>query len=143
MARDLDATRITLNYAKGAVTLTRGLAKALFGPTYGSIADPGAAKTIDVKSHTRVRVIGGPGKAVAAHSYTIRKFPTMDSGGAQGGQVVTVVLASGERWSVRVSGSMAEFCLFMGSKLSAAGVQFISERGTIYGPFGLQATLAS
>lgn len=140
MARDPLAARVVFNYDGGAATMTRGLADALFGVDWRINQNLPADKTVSVKSHSRVRVINGPSKTVGAYSYTFKAWPTMDSETASGGQPVRVVLANGDDWTVRVSGGLAVFCDWLRKELTASGVNVISERGTIYGPFGLVTT---
>lgn len=139
MAKDPKGVRVTFNYAKGAATMTRGLADALFGVTWRGDSNTVPEKTVTVKAHQRVRVIGQPAKAVGAYSYTFKQYPTMDAEQAMGGQAVTVTLASGDSWTVRVSGGMADFCDWFKGKLTATNVNVRSGRGTVYGPFGTGA----
>jgi hypothetical protein len=140
MAYDALARRVVLNYTTGAATMSRGLADALFGPTWRINENTPATKTVTVKSHSRTRVIGGPSKTVAAHTYSFKAWPTMDAEAAQGGQACQVRLQDGSSWTVRVSGGMAEFCDWLRTKLVVTGVSVYSQRGTIYGPFGASTT---
>jgi hypothetical protein len=127
------------NHPTGAVTMTRGLAKALFGIDWRALVSPAVVKTVDVAAHQRTRVIGQPSIAVKAHQYQYKAFPSMDSTSALGGQPVTVVLANGDKWTLRVSGAMDEFLSWIGPKLVTTNTQFVSQRGTIYGPFGVSS----
>lgn len=121
--------------------MTRGLADALFGTSWRVNENDPGTKTVSVKSHSRTRVIGRPAVNVAAHTYTFKAWPTMDGEQAQGGQAVRVVLASGDDWTVRVSGPVSVFCDWLRLKMTnATGVNVISQRGTIYGPFGSTTT---
>jgi hypothetical protein len=136
MAKDPKASRVVFNYAGGAATMTRGLADALLGTTWQLNLGGHVEKTVSVKAHTRQRVIGGPTTNVASHTYTFKAWPTMDAEQAQGGQSARVILSSGDSWTVRVSGPMSVFCDWLNKEASVKNFNVISERGTIYGPFG-------
>lgn len=125
------------NYPAGAVTMSRGLAKALFGIDWRNLVSPAVVKTVDVAGHQRTRVIGYPSIAVKAHQYSYKAYPSMDRSSALGGQPVTVVLTNGDKWTVRVSGAMDEFLSWIGSKIVTTNTTFVSSRGTVYGPFGV------
>jgi hypothetical protein len=137
MARDPLSRRVVFNYADGAATMTRGLADALFGVDWRLQENNPANKTVSVKSHSRVRVIGQPAKTIGAYQYSFKAWPTMDAETASGGQAAVVRLADGTDWTVRVSGTMAAFCEWLRLKTVKTGINVVSQRGTIYGPFGL------
>jgi hypothetical protein len=139
MAKDPKAARVVFNYTGGAATMTRGLADAILGLDWRLNQGGHVEKTVSVKAHTRQRVIGGPSTNVASHQYTFKAWPTMDAEQASGGQSVRVVLASGDSWTVRVSGAMSVFCDWLNKEAKITNFNVISERGTIYGPFGQSA----
>lgn len=139
MAFDPDATSVTFSYDGGNAVMTRGLAKYLFGFDWRNTVGQPKVQQVQVKAHTRVRVIGQPSTPVAAHGYTFKRWPAGSSSNAAAGQLVTLALASGEAWTCRVSGSMAAFTQWFQNASTATGVQVISQRGTKYGPFGLLA----
>ncbi|MFZ9656475.1 MAG: hypothetical protein ACO29V_12540 [Limnohabitans sp.] len=118
--------------------MTRGLADELFGTDWRVQQNNPSTKTVSVKSHSRTRVIGGPSKTVGAYSYSYKAWPTMDSEAAMGGQPVMVDVG-GSRWTVRVSGNLSDFCDWLKDSLYgvSGGINVISQRGTIYGPFGV------
>jgi hypothetical protein len=139
MATDEKARKVVFNYTGGAVTMTRGLADELFGVTWRIQQAQPANKTVSVKSHQRVRVIGQPAKTVGAYNYTFKAFPTMDAEAAMGGQACIAKLDDGSQWTIRVSGPMSTFCEWFQGGLLKRGVNILSQRGTIYGPFNAVA----
>ena len=135
MTADPDARKITINYTGGSIYMTIGALKSLLGENYENLVSTAEEAEVSVTAHTRTRVIGGASTPVAAHTYTYTKWPTSESGFADGGSVVLVSwLGSDGEWTARVTGSFADFGSFLQS--SASGPAFFrSQRGTKYGPF--------
>lgn len=142
MATDPKGRKVVFNYPKGAATMTRGLAEALFGAAWEITLVQPTTKTITVKGHSRTRVIGQPAKAISGYSYSYKAYPTMDAEQAKGGQPVTVTLKDGSDWTIRVSGGMAEFVTWLESTVKVGGLTLRSQRGTLYGPLGYDAAPA-
>jgi hypothetical protein len=143
MALDTKARKVALNYEGGTLTATIGLLEAIFGPDLIGAGSAVTTSTVSVGGHTRVRVIGGPGKTVSGYNYARKKYPIAVSGGAAGGEPIAL-LVNGKYWTARLSGSHQEFADFLQSasiKLSAP-LFWRSERGTQYGPFGSSAITA-
>ena len=115
--------------------MTRGLAEVLFGTDFGVLEATPVPTNVSVKSHQRVRVIGGTATTVGAYNYTFDKYPTMQTSLAEGGQPVLVNIPPGENWTVRVSGPLNEFATFLAGNTIQTGVFFTSQRGSVYGPF--------
>ena len=68
MALDPDAQLVTINYPGGYIEMPVGNAKSLFGDDPEILRPEGEQKTVGVRTHPRIRVIGGP--AVQIESYT-------------------------------------------------------------------------
>ena len=135
MAADLDARRITLNYTGGSLEMAVGNAKDLFGEDYTLLASTAVPKTVGVREHPRVRVIGGPSTTVSAYTYEYQKWPTSQAGLAQGGTIILMRWENSEGdWQCRVSGSMAALSTFL-SETAPKPVSFRTQRGTKYGPY--------
>ena len=135
MATDALARKITINYDGGSLYMSQGALQSLFGDSFSSLVSQAEEKTVNVQSHSRVRVIGGPTTSVNAHTYTYQQWPTSESGFADGGQVVLMAWTGSEgEWTARVTGSLADLGTFLSSATNN-NVVFRSERGTNYGPF--------
>ena len=135
MVFDPKARDVRIPFAGGACEMTRGLAETLFGSDLGVLETTPVTTSVNVKSHTRVRVIGSPGTSVGGYSYSFKKYPTTQNSLAAGGEPVMVTLNDGTSWTVRVSGPLNEFATFLKDKTSQTGIFFTSEKGTVYGPF--------
>ena len=137
MALDPQARDVRIPYEGGSVSMTRGLAEAIFGTDFRAFETTSVPTNVSVRSHQRVRVIGLPATTVAAHNYTFNKFPTTQSSLAEGGEPVLVTLGTGETWTARVSGPLNAFATFLGGNTTVDNVFFKSQRGTNYGPFSI------
>lgn len=137
MALDPKAREVTIPYSGGFISLTRGLAEAVFGTNLNKIVAQGSTTTVNVKAHQRVRVIGQPATNVSAYSYTYKKWPTGVAENAKGGQPVMFNLSTGGDWTVRVHGPLSELASWLYGKVNDTGMTFTSQRGTVYGPFSI------
>lgn len=117
--------------------MTRGLAEAIFGDDFAPLETAPVETTVSVRGHDRVRVIGGDATTVAAYNYTFDKYPTTQSGLAEGGEPVIITLTDGSNWTARVSGPLNEFATFLAGNTTVDNVFFRSQRGTNYGPFAV------
>ena len=135
MAKDFDASNVTINYEGGSITLPIGNAKSLFGDDGFELLRPqGEDVTVSVKQHTRTRVIGGPTTNVAANTYTYKKWPRSRRSNAAGGTEIVMAWEGSEgSWVARMTGSAAELGTFLNEKAPKA-VTF-STAGSNYGPF--------
>lgn len=143
MPADLQAKKVALNFPGGSLTATKGLLEAIFGPNLTGAGADVTVGTVTVSGHSRTRVIGGPSTTVSGYSYTDKKYPTTQNGGAAGGKVV-MLLVGGKYWTGRLSGSYQNFADFItGTNFAFSGAFFFkSERGTTFGPFGNDVNLA-
>ena len=135
MALDPKARDVRIPFAGGSCEMTRGLAEILFGTDFGVLESTPVATNVSVKSHPRVRVIGGPTTTIDAYNYTFQKYPTMQNSLAAGGEPVMVTINDGSSWTVRVSGPLNEFATFLRDQTILTGIFFTSQKGTVYGPF--------
>ena len=124
-----------MNYPGGSVYMTIGALRSLLGANYENLVSQPEDKEVSVVSHSRTRVIGGPTTAVSAHTYTYKKWPTSESGFADGGSIVLVSWNGSEgEWTARVTGSFADFGTFLAANGTSPSF-FRSQRGTKYGPY--------
>jgi len=137
MALDPKARDVTINYDGGYCNMTRGLAEFMFGTDFAPLAVAPKPETVSVKAHSRTRVIGQPSTNVAAHTYTYDKYPTSTSELAEGGQPVMVNIGEDSDWTVRVGGPLYAFVDFLDQKVQLDAVFVTSQRGTKYGPVGV------
>ena len=129
------ATKQTINYSGGSLTMTVGALTSLFGGALDSLTSVAEEKEVSVSGHSRTRVIGGDSVAVSGHSYSYMQWPTSESGQAAGGDVVYLAWPGSEgSWTARITGSFADLGTFL-SNQDVSGVTFVSQRGTKYGPF--------
>jgi len=143
MALDPKARKIALNFPGGTLTASQGLLEAVFGPNLTGAGEAVTTSTVSVSGHSRTRVIGGASKTVGAFNYTRKKYPTAVAGGAAGGEPIAL-LVGGKYWTARLSGSHQEFADFLsGAEFFLNGAMFWrSEKGTKYGPFGVNSLAA-
>ena len=135
MALDPTARDVRIPFTGGSCEMTRGLAEVLFGTDFGVLEATPVSTNVTVRSHQRVRVIGGAATTVGAYNYTYQKYPTMQNSLAAGGEPVLVTINDGTSWTVRVSGPLNEFATSLKDHLNLTGVFFTSQKGTVYGPF--------
>ena len=135
MATDPDGKDLTVNYPGGSLTMTVGALKSLFGADTPIIVPVPEEKTVTVKSHSRVRVIGQPASNVTGFSYNFTQWPTSQANNAASGDVVLLSWEGSDGdWTGRVSGAFSALGTFLLAN-STKAVVFRSERGTKYGPF--------
>lgn len=129
---DKDARRFSVSWSGGYLTATVGLFKALYGDKWEEKVGGGQAATINVKAHTRVRVIGGGGTPVGGYSYGVVKWPRKVRGGAAGGQPIRILLGE-DFWTARLGGSVQDFKTFLaGAGAPATAFTFVTEKGGEY-----------
>lgn len=135
MAVDQNARRISVGFPGGSLSASRGLLTALFGPGLVN-ANQSGTESVSVKSHSRVRVIGGPATSVSATNYNRVKYPSGRSNGGAGGEAIRLFVA-GDWWTARLTGSHQDFNNWLESSTWASGATAMwrSEKGTTYGPF--------
>lgn len=135
MAIDPNARKISLPFPGGSITATRGLLNALFGEELVTAGTTGTSN-VSVKSHTRVRVIGGPGTSIGANTYSRKRFPSARSNGGAGGEAIAF-LVGGDWWTARLTGSHQDLCDWLegANWASNSTILWRSEKGTKYGPF--------
>jgi hypothetical protein len=132
MASDPKGRNFSLTYQGGYLNTTIGLLEALYGADFEQKVGAGQAKTVNVKAHTRQRVIGGPVTNIAAHSFGMIDYPRRLSGGSMGGQSIRIE-SGGSWWTARLGGSVQDFKAFLaGTGKPTSAFQFITEKGGLY-----------
>ena len=135
MTDDPKARDLTLNYAGGSLTMSRGALEDLFGEDATVLTPVPDTKQVTVKSHSRTRVIGEPASNVTGFSYELTQWPTSQANNAAAGEVVLLSWdGSDGDWTGRVTGSMSALGIWL-VDTSTKAVVFRTERGTKYGPF--------
>lgn len=135
MATEADAREFTLNYEGGSLTMSLGSLKSLLGPDFEGLTPSGEEVSVTVKTHTRVRVIGGPATSVPGFTYSYKQWPTSQANNAAAGGVVLMSWdGSDGTWTGRVTGSLSDLGVFLSGNADSPAI-FRSERGTKYGPF--------
>lgn len=135
MAQDLNARDVTINYDGGSLTMSVGNAKDLFGEDSNLYGADGQPKTVSVKSHSRVRVIGSPATSVSAYTSEFIQWPSSGRGNAAGGTPVIMSWTGSEgEWQGRVTGPLWKLGTFLQSN-SPKSVFFHAAGGRNYGPF--------
>lgn len=135
MAIDPKARKVSIGYAGGSISASRGLLEAMFGEELVQV-NTGTPVAVSRDSHSRTRVIGGPSTAVAGANFSIGQYPASRSNGGSGGEPILVNL-DGNWWTLRLSGSHQALAAFMSNATWASGktLMFKSEKGSTYGPF--------
>jgi hypothetical protein len=135
MAIDLDAREATLNYDGGSLTMTIGNLKNLFDTESNSFGADGQAPERAVRTHDRVRVIGGDKKRIEGYTYDMIQWPVNGRSNAAGGKPIVMTWEGSEgSWQARVTGSLWELGTFL-QKSSPKLVWFHTKGGKGYGPF--------
>ena len=135
MADDPKAKGLTLNYPGGSLEMSIGALESLFGADADILNPVPSTETVTVKSHSRVRVIGGPASNVTGYSYENIQWPTSQANNAAAGEAVLFTWEGSDgSWTGRVSGALSALGVFLAANATNA-VVFRSERGTKYGPF--------
>lgn len=126
----------TLNFPGGYVESAYGNLIQTFS-MQGTDACAGENVPVSRKQHSRVNTIGGESQTIAAKSFTYTKYPKRNSGGAAGGEVITITTAVGS-YDARLSGDIQTFVGWLcgnGTSQLYDAIEFTSPRGAHYGPF--------
>jgi len=135
MTTDPKSRDLTLNYAGGSLTMSRGALESLFGDDANVLTPVPEVKEVTVKSHSRTRIIGQPASNVTGFSYELTQWPTSQANNAAAGDVALLSWDGSDGvWSGRVTGSMSALGIFLVAT-STKAVVFRTESGTKYGPF--------
>ena len=112
-----------------------GNAIDIFGADFDGLSPVPAEKTVTVKAHSRVRVIGQPATNVAGYNYIYAQWPTSTASNAAAGTVIYMTWAGSDGdFTARVSGSMSALATFFTANVKKT-LSFRTQRGTKYGPF--------
>ena len=115
--------------------MTIGNLKDLYGENTNVFGADGQPKTVSVKSHQRVRVIGSPATTVNAFTKEYIQWPTNDRSPAAGGTSIMMTWTGSQgEWGARVSGPLWKLGTFLQST-SLKSVWFYAKGGKGYGPF--------
>jgi len=131
--------KIALNYPGGSIKASVGLLSAVFGDAKIGAAMAGSSQSVTRSTHTRVRVIGQPGKTIAETTYNRTKYPSSQTSGPSGGEPIKILVAN-EWWTARLSGNHEAFNSFLGGLVTeeeagSGALYWKSEKNTNYGPF--------
>ena len=112
-----------------------GTLESLFGVD-AEILNPVPDTTqVGVRTHPRVRVIGGPSTTVTSYTYEQIQWPTSQASNAAAGDACLFSWEGSDgTWTGRVTGALSALGVFLVAN-STKTVVFRSERGTKYGPF--------
>ena len=127
----------TLNFPGGYVESAYGNLIQTFAMTN---TDSCSGTTVNVSrtSHQRVNTIGGTSKTIGAKTFSYTKYPKRNSGGAAGGEVITISTSVGS-YTARLGGDIQSFVSWLcgnGTSQLYDAIEFTSPRGAHYGPFG-------
>ena len=133
------AKEISINYAGGSITSTRGTLEAIFKQDALPSACEPVKKNPSRKAHTRVRVIGSPPTQVKATEYELRIYPKTNSSFASGG-IPIMLSADGGWWTARLTGNVEDFVAWICTNLEDLQTVFFfqSPSGAKYGPYSPQ-----
>ena len=112
-----------------------GNMRSLFGDGAVLQLQDGVDYTGTVRAHSRVRVIGGSTSPVTSHSRSYTKWPTSQSSNAAAGKVAKIRWEGSQGWwTARYTGAAADLASFL-QAFAAKPNEFVTSRGTEYGPF--------
>ena len=126
----------TLNFPGGYVESSYGNLIQTFAMT-NTDACSGTQVNVSRSGYSRTNTIGGASKTVAPKTFTYNKYPKRNSGGAAGGEVITITTSVGS-YSARLGGDIQSFVQWLcgnGTSQLYDAIEFTSPRGAHYGPF--------
>ena len=126
----------TLNFPGGYIKATYGNLIQTFSMT-NTDSCGGEQVNVSRSSHQRVNTIGGDAKTIGAKTFSYTKYPKRNSGGAAGGEVITITTAVGS-YDARLGGDIQSFVGWLcgnGTSQLYDSIEFTSPRGAHYGPF--------
>ena len=131
---DPDAQELKLKYDGGSIAMPYGNMRSLFGDGAVLQLQDGVDYTGTVRAHSRVRVIGGDASAVTSHSRSYTKWPTSQASNSAAGRACKIRWTGSEGWwTARYTGAAADLLSFLAAS-AAKPVEFVTSRGTEYGP---------
>ena len=132
---DPNAQELKLRYEGGSLAMPAGNIKDLFGENNALLDQDGTDYQNTVRSHSRVRVIGGPTSQVGEYTRQFTKWPTSQRSNAAAGRKVEMRWEGSEGWwTARYTGAAADLGSFL-TAFAAKPVEFVTSRGTEYGPY--------
>lgn len=132
---DPNATELRLRYEGGSIAMPAGNMKDLFGDNNELLNQEGTDYSKTVPSHSRVRVIGGPTSQVREFTRSYTQWPTSQRSNAAAGRTIKIRWEGSEGWwTARYTGAAADLGSFL-SAFAAKPVEFVTSRGTEYGPY--------
>ena len=132
---DPDAQELKLKYAGGSLAMPLGNMRSLFGDGALLTLQDGVDYSKDVPGFKRRRIIGGDLSDVRAFTRSYTKWPTSQASNAAAGRVCRMRWEGSEGWwTARYTGAAADLGSFLQAS-AAKPVEFVTSRGTEYGPF--------
>ena len=132
---DVDAQELKLKYDGGSLAMPLGNMRSLFGDGNNLLLQDGIDYTGNVQAHQRVRVIGDPATQVGAHARSYTQWPTSQRSNSAAGRKCMMRWSGSEGWwSARYTGAAADLGSFLQAN-AAVPVEFVTSRGTEYGPY--------
>ena len=126
----------TVNFDGGSLTAARGNILQTLNIDAASNFCSAENANVSVKSHARTNTIGGATQSIGGYNYTIKAYPISRASQADGGQPITVITPVGE-YTGRLHGSAAALSGYLCDNINVlyGATSFVTERGTLYGPF--------
>lgn len=132
---DVEAQELKLNYDGGSLAMPLGNMRSLFGDGSNLLLQDGKPYSKTVQPHPRVRVIGQPSVQVKEGQRSYTKWPTSRATNQAAGRTCMMRWTGSEgSWTARYTGSAADLGEFLKSN-AANPVEFVTSRGTKYGPY--------
>lgn len=129
---DPKAQHYSIGFPGGYISATQGLLETVWGTNFLDKAGQGKTKTVNVKTYTRYRVIGGGPRVVGNHSFTLTRYPHKLMGGPAGGQEIKIKVGT-SYWTARMGGSIQNFkAWLLGAGKPQAEFLWVSEKGAVY-----------
>ncbi len=132
---DPDAQELKIRFPDGSLEMPLGNMTSLFGEGANLLLQDGVQVTGTRESHPRVRVIGGDSVQVAQGIVNYTQFPTSNRSNSAAGKKCSIRWTGSEGWwTARYTGTAANLGEFLQGN-AANPVEFVTSRGTEYGPF--------
>tara|TARA_B100000459_G_C8425734_1_gene135133 strand:+ start:75 stop:497 length:423 start_codon:yes stop_codon:yes gene_type:complete len=132
---DPDAQELKIRFPDGSLAMPLGNMTSLFGEGAQLLLQDGVPVTGTRTAHTRVRVIGGGSTPVGQGNINYTQFPTSNRANAAAGKKCMIRWTGSDGWwTARFTGTAANLGEFLQGN-AANPVEFVTSRGTEYGPF--------
>ena len=132
---DPKGQELTLHYDEGSLTMPLGNMESLFGEGSNLLLQDGKDYSKQIDGHKRVRVIGEDAVDVKSFTRSFKQWPTSNASNRAAGRSCKMRWTGSDGyWTARYTGAAADLAEYLKNKANNP-VEFVTSRGTKYGPF--------